>query len=252
MSYKFPKAKDYGVNLCEGCLEKQREIDRLGEEVVRLKQKLKQNERKSKEGFFGLSTPSSKIPIKANSLEENQAKKGGAQLGHKGVGRKSIRSEEADERAIAPVIERECEECFCDLAVDKSDSRSVYDIETQRVRKIIYEVQRKHCPKCRKRFRGRVENAFERSSLSNDLIVEVGYRHYERGNSLGQIAEELGINHSTLLESLKRIGKNLEPCLEKLKLDYRKDEVRHADETLWRCDGSNGYSWYFGSERVSL
>lgn len=82
--------------------------------------------------------------------------------------------------------------------------------------------------------------------------MEVGYRHYERGNSLGQIAEELEINHSTLLESLKRVGNKLEPCLEKLKSDYRKDEIRHADETVWRTDGSNGYSWYFGIQRVSI
>jgi hypothetical protein len=28
--------------------------------------------------------------------------------------------------------------------------------------------------------------------------------------------------------------------------------VRHADETRWRTDGVNGYSWYFGSAQVSL
>ena len=163
MSYAPPKAKDYGVNLCEGCLEKQREIDRLRQEIISLKQKLLQNERKSKEGFFGLSTPSSKVPIKANSLEENQKKKGGAKLGHSGVGRKVFSREESDETAIAEIKERECEECMCLLVDDKSDSRSVYDIEKQRVRKIVYLVQRKHCPKCRKRYRGRVWNAFERS-----------------------------------------------------------------------------------------
>lgn len=101
MSYNIPKAKEYGVNLCEGCLEKQREIDRLREEVKSLKQKLKYNERKSREGFFGLSTPSSQVPVKANSLEENQKKKGGAKLGHTGVGRKLFSCEEADETAIA-------------------------------------------------------------------------------------------------------------------------------------------------------
>lgn len=28
--------------------------------------------------------------------------------------------------------------------------------------------------------------------------------------------------------------------------------MRHADETSWRTDGGNGYSWYFGSQDVSL
>jgi hypothetical protein len=59
VSYQEPKTKDYGVNNCESCLEKQRIIDRQFEEIQRLKQKVRANERKSKEGFFGSSTPSS-------------------------------------------------------------------------------------------------------------------------------------------------------------------------------------------------
>ena len=51
---------------------------------------------------------------------------------------------------------------------------------------------------------------------------------------------------------MKRIGKLLEPALERLKTDYRCSLVRHADETGWRTAGGNGWSWYFGSEKVSL
>ncbi len=80
MSYKTPKAQDYGVNDCASCLDKQREIDRLKEEIQQLRQKICANQRKSKEGFFGSSTPSSKVPVKANSLAENQARKGGVRI----------------------------------------------------------------------------------------------------------------------------------------------------------------------------
>jgi hypothetical protein len=59
VSYQEPKNRDYGVNLCDVCLEKQCEIDRLKEEVGRLRQKLNLNQRRSKEGFFGSSAPSS-------------------------------------------------------------------------------------------------------------------------------------------------------------------------------------------------
>ena len=83
MDYQEPKTRDFGVNLCEGCLEKQREIDRLKEEN---QQKLNQNQRKLKEGFFNSSTSSAKLPVKANSLAENQVKQGGGQVGHQGVG----------------------------------------------------------------------------------------------------------------------------------------------------------------------
>ena len=74
MSYQEPKSKDYGVNNCEGCLEKQRIIDRQFEEIVRLKQKLHLNRRNESQGFFGSSTPSSQVPVKENSLAEKRAK----------------------------------------------------------------------------------------------------------------------------------------------------------------------------------
>jgi hypothetical protein len=79
VSYQEPKTKDYGVNLCENCLDKQREIESLKEENLRLKQKLSQNQRKIKAGFFGSSTSSAKLPVKVNSLSEKPAKQGGSQ-----------------------------------------------------------------------------------------------------------------------------------------------------------------------------
>jgi hypothetical protein len=99
---------------------------------------------------------------------------------------------------------------------------------------------------------GRVENVLPRAGLSNALVVEVAFQHYVQGRTLGQVSESLGINYSTLLESLKRVGNYLNPVLERLKMDYRKDSVRHADDTGWRTDGAGGYSWYFGSLRTSL
>jgi hypothetical protein len=57
-----------GGGYCRECFEKQREIDRLTEENVRLRGRLRYQERVSREeGFFGSSTPSSKIPVKANT-----------------------------------------------------------------------------------------------------------------------------------------------------------------------------------------
>ena len=252
MSYQEPKTRDHGVNLCDGCLEKQREIDRLKEEVQRLRQKLNLNQRKSQEGFFGSSTPSSQVPVKPNSLAENQAKKGGAKKGHRGVGRKVFAATEADEQRVAAVETETCSDCECGLNRLSANERSVYEIERERVKKIYYTIERKICPKCQKIASGKVENAFARVSLSNELVVEVAEQHYVLGRTLGQIAGRFGINNSTLLESLKRIGKMLKPCLGKLMQDYRAAFVRHADETGWRTDGGNGYSWYFGSKQVSL
>ena len=48
---------------CPACLEKQREIDELKDEVRRLKDLLRRQERSAAEGPFGSSTPSSKVQI---------------------------------------------------------------------------------------------------------------------------------------------------------------------------------------------
>lgn len=248
----MPKTKDYGVNLCEGCLDKQREIDRLKEEVQQLRVKLNYNQRKSAEGFFGSSTPSSQIPVKPTSMAGNQAKKGGGVVGHKGVGRQSFKAEEADQLVVAEVLEENCWRCQCGLQKQTSNERAVYEIERERVKKLYYEIERKRCPQCRSIVSGKVENVLPRAGLSNGLVVEVAFQHYVQGRTLGQLAESLGINYSTLPGSLKRVGKYLQPVLERLKEDYRKDAVRHADETGWRTDGAGGYSWYFGSFKTSL
>ena len=72
--------------VCSECVSKQEDIYRLREENQRLKAKLRNNERKITEGFFGSSTPSSQKPVKPNTTSEK--KNGGAKKGHKGAGRK--------------------------------------------------------------------------------------------------------------------------------------------------------------------
>ena len=70
---------------CPECLKKQQKIDSLLEENQRLKQKLKYQERKEKEGVFGSSTPSAKLPWKSNTVKPATGKPQGAQVGHKGA-----------------------------------------------------------------------------------------------------------------------------------------------------------------------
>jgi hypothetical protein len=64
------------VNGCAFCLQKQRRIDELEEEVKRLRAKVCYQERKEKEGFFGSSTPSSKKPVKPNSEQKEKKARG--------------------------------------------------------------------------------------------------------------------------------------------------------------------------------
>jgi hypothetical protein len=73
------------VNGCPVCLHKQRRIEELEEEVKNLRTTLRYQERQGQEGFFGSSTPSSKLPLKPNS-EEKEKKPRGAGKGKTTLG----------------------------------------------------------------------------------------------------------------------------------------------------------------------
>jgi hypothetical protein len=126
VKYQLHKQSDYGVNLCEGCLEKQREIDRLREEVQRLKARLSQRQRKQPAEVFGSATPSSRKPPKANSQADQRAQQGGAKKGHPGHGRRSYAAAQADEiRRVE--LSPQCLDCGGRLGGPSVRGRTVLD-----------------------------------------------------------------------------------------------------------------------------
>ena len=249
--YQQRKNQDYGVQSCEGCLEKQREIDRLTEEIQQLRVKLSAKKRKDKEGFFGSSTPSSQLPVKANTSEENQKKQGGARPGHPGNGRKSHAEDAVDEvrqRQVEPL----CPECQTVLLAKGYRERSVLDIDPITLKRVLYRLERKQCPACGVAREAKAEGVLPKSLLSNQLLAEIVDSHYVQGMPLARVCGRWQLNYGTVMQALHRMAGLLAVVMEELKLDYRKSLVRHADETTWRVDGQNGYCWLFTSAGVSL
>ena len=129
------------VNDCPLCLEKQREIDTLKEEIRGLRAALRREQRKMEDGAFGSSTPSSKIPIKPNSRGEEKKPKG-ARPGHSGNGRKSHNAESADRiEEVQSDIEL-CPECGGPLEKKGIAKRSVLDMPSSKPEKVLFLVPR--------------------------------------------------------------------------------------------------------------
>ena len=251
MKYQLHKSRDYGVNLCEGCLEKQREIDRLREEIQSLRVKLDQRQRKQSEGVFGSATPSALRPLKANSPEDRRARQGGAKKGHPGHGRSACSGAEADEiRRVE--LNPQCPDCGGPLGAPSLRARTVTDIEPVVVKRICYELERRSCPHCRKSFQSQAPGVLPKALLGNQLLSELAGEHYLQGVPLSSLSRRFGLNLGTVIDALHRLGRSFQPALKQLKEEYRQAEVRHADETGWRTDGQNGYSWLFCTDRVSL
>lgn len=239
------------LSICEGCLQKQRRIDQLVEENQRLKQQLRYRQRQVEQGPFGSSTPSSKVPVKANTLEENRAKKGGAFPGHPGHGRRGFPPVNADRVEVVSVASL-CPECGGSLQDKGYQQHSVLDCPPLRAERILYRLKKNYCPKCRRLVQARAPGVLPRSLYGNQLITHTLFAHYLHGIPLGRVSEQTGVALGSLVDIFHRLADLFRALVPTLIQQYRQAPVRHADETTWRIDGRSGYVWLFATERLSL
>lgn len=238
--------------ICHECLKKQEELDRLRDENQRLKAKIRYQDRKISEGFFASSTPSSKKPLKPNTSQEDTAKnRGGAKVGHKGNGRRSLNAQEADR--VQEIAAPHC--CpYCgndDLQQLDERERTVTDIIVK-VERVVYKLERKRCKSCKKVIQAKAPGVMPRHLYGNNLLAHVASEHYLNGISLGHLENQTGIGYGSLIQSMHNLADLLKDIPQKLIEEYRQAKVKHADETGWRNDGHNGYAWLFTSKDTAI
>ncbi|MCP5523574.1 MAG: IS66 family transposase [Verrucomicrobiales bacterium] len=239
------------LNYCPQCLQKQQEIDRLREENARLKGRLRYQERSAREGPFGSSTPSAKVPIKPSAAPDQPPRRGGARPGHRGHGRGTVSAAQADRVQRIPVGPH-CPQCGGPLQDKGVAARSVLDVEPLRRQTLHYQLEQKYCPHCRQAVSARAPGVLPRHLLGNRLLAHVAVQHYVHGVTLGQLESQLHVGYGTLMGALHQLARRLEPVIERLVREYRQAPVKHADETGWRTDGRNGYAWLFCTDTISL
>jgi transposase len=239
------------INGCPECLKKQRRIDALEEENQRLKQQLGYRKRKEKEGPFGSSTPSSKLPVKANAPPGAQKKKPGAKVGHKGRGRKTF--DEADADRVAEVEAPEtCPSCGSELLEKGREGRMVLESRPVKAERILYRIPKMVCSRCRRIVRPRPAGVLPKSLFGNQLVAQAASMHYLHGVPMGRVCAQIGIEPGSLMEIFHRLSRLLEGVAPRLVGQYRQSPVKHADETGWRTGGQNGYAWLFATDKISL
>ncbi len=237
--------------LCPECVKKQEEIYRLREEIQRLKAKLRYEERKVTEGYFGSETPSSKRPFKPHGAKTEGKNKGGAKKGHKGHGRQTFGAEEADRVERVPTVHT-CPDCGEALERRGVRKRVVIDVVPIKVEKILYELEYKHCKKCQKSVIATAPGVLPKCLYGNHLLAYVATEHYLHGVPLGQLERKLGIGYGSLVKAMHKLARLLKDVPEDLIQLYRQAPVKHADETGWRNDGQNYYAWLFTTPGLSI
>ena len=239
------------VNNCPLCINKQRRIDELEDEIKSLRVALGREQRKMEDGFFGSSTPSSKKPFK-KSTEKKEQKPKGARPGHEGHGRKGHEEGTADRTEdIFPESET-CPECGKLLLKKGIERRSVVDIPLARPEKISFNLHKRYCPDCRKSFTPQPPGVLPRSLFGNRLIAKAITMHYLHGVPIERVCEILGIGSGSLAGIFQRCARLFADVPQKLVEQYREAPVKHADETGWRTNGKNGYVWLFATSELSI
>ena len=226
-------------------------IDRLQEEIVRLKARLRYQERTAKEGPFGSSTPSAKVPLKANTPPETSQRRGGAKPGHRGHGRRNIPSDEVTSQQAVPGPER-CPLCGGPLDPKGSKARTIIEVNPVRKEVVRYELEQCDCHHCHRTFTARPTGVFAKGLFGNRLLTHLAVEHYLHGVTLGRLSTCLGITQGSLWGALHQLARRLASVPQRLLLEYRRALVKHADETGWRTDGHNGYAWLFCTALISL
>jgi transposase len=226
-------------------------IDRLQAEILRLKAKLRYQERTAKEGPFGSSTPSAKVPLKANAPPESSQRRGGAQPGHLGHGRRDLPRQEITREESVPGPEQ-CPYCGGPLDPKGRKARTIIEVDPVRKQVIRYELEQRDCGRCHRTFTARPAGVFAKGLFGNQLLTHVAVEHYVQGVTLGHLSAQLGISQGSLWATLHQLARRLARIPQRLLLEYRRAPVKHADETGWRNDGHNGYAWLFCTARISL
>ena len=240
-----------GINNCSLCLDKQRKIDELEDEVDRLKRALGKRKQDEKQGFFRSSTPSSKLPVKANVQEKEKKSKGG-RVGHNGSGRKSHEAPQVD-RVVEIEAESElCPECGNQLEKKGVEERSVLDTPSSKPERVLFRLAKRYCPHCHKNFTPQVPGVFPKSLYGNQLIANAITMYYLFGLPMGRISEHTGVGAGSLMDIFHRCSRIFEDVPNRLIWEYRSAPVKHADETSWRTDGKNGYVWLFATPELSV
>jgi len=219
--------------------------------MVRLKAKLRYQERTAKEGPFGSSTPSAKVPLKANTPPESSPRRGGAKPGHRGHGRRDIPDQEITREEAVPGREQ-CPYCGGPLDPKGSKPRTIIEVDPVRKEVIRYELAQRDCGLCHRTFTARPAGVFARGLFGNQLLTHLAVEHYVQGVTLGHLSAQLGVGQGSFWAALHQLARRLATVPQRLLLEYRRALVKHADETGWRTDGHNGYAWLFCTARISL
>lgn len=189
---------------------------------------------------------------------ENDDNKRGGKKGHRGFFRRTPKQKDITKRKKVKM--NKCSKCDCKLGAPHSWRRR-YSIDIPPPQKpdiTEWDLARYHCKECGSWVQGQPEGLFGKSPFGINLIMKILDMKYRGKDTDKYIQETLkrwhGIDlsgggiHSILDNAAELFG----TFYEAIKQALREGKVIQADETGWRVEGENWYTWAFLNEDVTL
>jgi len=227
--------------------------DELKSERQRVRKLEKQlNRRTGKEGYFGLATPSSLKINKTIATAANQAKKGGARVGHAGHGRKDFAESEADEviqlnASTAP--------CLCGKGCwlpNGFQEHCVIERVPAKEKRLFFLKPESICSNCGQTAVAETPGVTRGGLYGNTMVAHMLSEHYLHGLTAGSVCRREDINEGTFFNIAGRCAGLLEPTFGRILRMLRSRLFVHADETGWRKDGGGAYGWIFANHELAV
>jgi len=98
-----------------------------------------------------------------------------------------------------------------------------------KMKKIVYHLERKRCPRCRTVISARPPGVFAKCLYSNQLLTYVAVQHYIYGNTLGQIEKQTSISYSSLIDAMHQLSKRSKDAPKALIQAYQNTPAKHAE-----------------------
>lgn len=226
----------------------EQEIERLKQENQSLQERLQTLE-SQKQKLSGMIFKSNR------KKSDGEQKHRGAQLGHKGHGRKNPKRVDLEK----DVFLTHCPDCGNSVSqTNATYERIVEDIPIPQTIVTKYHIQRQWCPCCQREVSGVPQGTLPGVRFGTNLLSLMLMQRYQMRTPLAKIVELLNIQYRMdisqggiqgILHSLKnQFGDRYNRIVKKIK----KSPIKHADETSWRIDGINGWCWGFFTQKAAL
>lgn len=233
-----------------------KDLQHVQTENRQLKQKVKELEEAlksvtaTKEKYQGMIF---KAAVQPRSHANERTPRGG-QPGHRGTARSLPTQIDVEKE----VYVTHCPTCTTPVAQTTTTyERIVVDIPVQTTVTTQYHIQRQWCRQCQKEIHGVPTGTLPGMRFGTNIVSWVLLQKYrirtpsakivELAKTLYQLNVSVGGIHALLAQLKKRFG----PQYDQMLTTIRNAKVKHADETSWRIEGTQGWCWLFSTPKTA-